>query len=114
MYNMYNIVNTTLEEVRSRLKKGYSQRVVLEIPETRTSYEMILTPLNNKWEELRMTGTDERYVCVGIIKFGCYPFDISREIGVGYLATKLGVMFEDANYITEFLHKLKLNLKKED
>jgi hypothetical protein len=60
-----------------------------------------------------MTGTDESYVAIGILGYGCYPFQLNGEISAGYLATKLGLSFNEAEDLTNLLNNFKINFYDE-
>jgi len=72
------------------------QRVQLGLPELGTMFEIMIVPLNNDWNSLRMTGTNENYYFIGVVDYGSYPFEIARakqlgDIHAGYIKEKLGL-----------------------
>jgi len=71
-------------------------RVKLGFTEIKTSIEAMIVPLNEKYSERRMTGTNEDYCFVGIMDFGCYSFkifDVDKPgvISPDYLGSKLKI-----------------------
>jgi len=83
--------NTTLKAAKNRLKEGLPQRLVVGWKEMATQYEVMLVPLNNRWDELRMNGTTGDYTFVGIDRRGCYAFDMDRYQSAGYIQEKLNI-----------------------
>ena len=74
------------------------QRVQLGIKELSSMFEVILTPINNDWNTMRLTGTNPEYTLVSVIGFGCYAFNIKKHaitqgsgINAGYIKEKLGL-----------------------
>ena len=73
------------------------QRIQVAWPELGTMYEVMIVPLDNKWNETRMTGTgklgekDNPYFFVGIIRHGCYTFRFDQIAGADYIGNKLGI-----------------------
>lgn len=102
------ILNTTLENAREQIANRKIQRLSIDLA-CATNLELLITPLGNNWDTNRMTGTDENYVAISIIGFGCYPFKLDGEIAPGYLATKLNLPFQEAEELAELLNNFKIN-----
>lgn len=83
-------------EVRGRFNISMPQRLAVGWPELGTQFEFILVPLDNDWESLRMTGTDGRFTCVGVVGHGCYAFDLNTFTEAGYISEKLGMGMPEA------------------
>ena len=103
------LLNTTLENARERIANKKVQRLSIDLSDSMTNLEVLITPLGNNWDNNRMTGTDENYVAISIVGFGCYPFRLDGEIAPGYLATKLNLPFQEAEDLTELLNNFKIN-----
>jgi hypothetical protein len=101
------ILNTTLEEAIKRITNLKIQRLSVDL-NCGTNLEILISPLGDNWEFNRMTGTDSKYVAIGIMGYGCYPFILNGEINAGYLATKLNLPFAEAEDLTNLLNEIKI------
>ena len=102
------ILNTNLEDARERIANRKVQRLSVDLA-CSTNLEILITPLGNNWDTNRLTGTDENYVAIGVLNFGCYPFRLDGEIAPGYLATKLNLPYQEAEDLAALLNNFKIN-----
>ena len=110
---MLKILNTNLKKVQERLSKRKLQRLSVELA-CGTNLELCIIPLGDDWEIDRMIGTDKSFCAIGIVNYGFYPFRLEGNIGVGYVASKLGLPFAEAEELTEFLNQLKIKFYDEE
>jgi hypothetical protein len=109
----YEILNTTLENAIKEVEKKRVQRLSVDFHKSLTNLEIIFTPIGNYWDKTRLTGTDDSYVAISIVNFGCYPFILDGKINAGYLATKLNLPFDMAEEVTKLLNNFKINFYDE-
>jgi hypothetical protein len=84
-------MNTNMKKARERLMLGKAQRLVLDLPEIATRYEFVLTPCDNKWEQMRITGTDQGYYLVSAVDKSCYSYPFrfgERLLHTSYIIEK--------------------------
>ncbi len=102
------ILNTTLKKASERLSNRKPQRLSLALT-CKTHLEILICPLNNNWEHSRMVGTGDNFCAVGVIGHGFYPFNFSINVGIGYIASKLGLPYDEAEEVNELFKKLNIN-----
>lgn len=105
----FNILNTNIEKIKERLTNKKPQRLSVDLS-SGTNLEILITPLGDNWETNRLTGTDSSFFAIGVVGYGFYPFNLNRDVGVGYIASKLGLPFAEAECLTELLNNLKINI----
>lgn len=79
------------EDIAIKIKSHLPQRLQVAWPELGSMYELMLVPLDDEWDSLRMTGTDRRYTFVGIVNKGCYAFRLDSFTEAGYIKEKLNL-----------------------
>lgn len=102
------ILNTSIEDAIERIANRKIQRLSVDLA-CGTNLELLFTPLGNNWDISRMTGTDDNYVAISVMGYGCYPFRLDGELAPGYLATKLNIPFAEAEDLATLLNSFKIN-----
>ena len=102
------IDNVSFVETACSLKASKSQLLSIDMPGVSTHVEMVITPLDNNRNSLKLVGTNKEYYLISIINFGAYPVRLPSS--AGYLAEKLGISEIVAEYIVEVLKEIKINL----
>ena len=105
----YTLLNTSINEAVSRVVENKTQRLSLDL-QCSSHLEILITPLDNDWDKTRLVGTDENYICISVVDYGCYAFSINTRADVGYVSTKLGLPYDVADCLTIFINDFLINL----
>lgn len=110
--------NTSKMNVVNRLKDGKACRIMLAWPELMTMFEVVLVPLDNEYDSLRMVGTGKRdyssplqndYIYFSW-KNGGYPLTLDGFHHTGYIMDKLNMGEPEAAGVSLFLKDLAKDL----